>query len=87
MIEVLEGELARCQRHLREIEIELRNLHRRPSVQLGMEVKLAQQRGQDLWGQMVADLEHKIARRTAERDLLKGQIDQLGPDQGVIQIG
>lgn len=86
MIEALEGELVRCQRRLREIEIELRNLHRRPSVQLGMEVKLARQRGHDLLGQMAADLEHKIARKTAERDLLKGQIDQLGPDQGVIQI-
>ena len=86
MIEALESELARCQRRRREIELELQRLHRRPSVQLSTEVKLARRRGEDLLGKMAADLEYKIARKTAERDLLKSQINQLGPDWGVIQI-
>jgi hypothetical protein len=42
-------------------------------------VKLAKRQGRDLLGEMAADLEHKIARKTAERDFLKSQFDQLGP--------
>jgi hypothetical protein len=35
---------------------------------------------------MIAKLERKIARKTVERDILKAQFDQLGPDQGIIPI-
>jgi hypothetical protein len=31
-------------------------------------------------------VERKIARKTAERDMLKAQFDQLGPEQGIINI-
>jgi hypothetical protein len=55
-------------------------------VQLSLEVKVARGQGRDLLGEMAADLESKIARKTAERDMLKAQFDQLGPDQGIIQV-
>jgi hypothetical protein len=35
---------------------------------------------------MAAELEQKIARKTIERDMLKAQFEQLGPDQGIIPI-
>lgn len=87
LIRVLQDELARCQRRLREIEDEMRSLHQRPSVQLSLEVKLARRQGHDLLGEMAADLERKVARKTVERDMLKAQFDQLGPEQGIIRIG
>jgi chromosome segregation ATPase len=86
LAQALEDELARCQRRLREIESELRRLPQRPSVQLSLEAKLARNQGRDLLREMAAELELKIARKTVERDMLKAQFDQLGPDQGVIPI-
>ena len=86
LVQALHQELTRVQRRLREIERELRGLPQRPSVQLSLEVKLARQRGRDLLAEMAAELERKIARKTVERDLLKLQFDQLGPDLGFIQM-
>ncbi len=86
LVQALQAELARCQRRLREVESERRSLHLRPSVQLSIEVKLARRRGRDCLGEMVAEVEHKIARKTVERDMLKAQFDQLGPEQGIINI-
>lgn len=85
-VEALQAELERCQRRLHEIERELRQLPQRPSVQLSLEVKLAQRRGRDLLGEMTAELEQKLARKTVERDMLKAQFDQLGPEQGFIPL-
>lgn len=85
-VQALRDALARCQRRLREIERQLQSLDQRPSVQLSLEVKLARQQGRDLLGEMAAELEGKIARKTVERDMLKAQFDQLGPDQGIIPI-
>jgi hypothetical protein len=85
-VEALQKELDRCQRRLAEIERELRQLPQRPSVQLSLEVKLARRRGRDLLGEIAADLQRKIARKTAERDMLKAQFDQLGPEQGFIPL-
>jgi chromosome segregation ATPase len=85
LVEALEKEIARCRQRMREIESELRGLPNRPSVQLGLEVKLARRQGRDLLGEMAADLERKIARKTAERDMLEAQFDRLGPDQGIIR--
>ncbi len=85
-LEALEAELDRCQRRLREIERELHQIPQRPSVRLSLEVKMARRRGRDVLAEMAADLERKIARKTVERDLLKVQFDQLGPDQGFIPL-
>jgi hypothetical protein len=87
LIQALEDQLARCQRRLRQIEAELQSLHQRSSVQLSLEVKVARRQDRDLLGEMAADLEAKIARKTVERDMLKAQFDQLGPDQGIIPLG
>lgn len=80
MIEALRAELARVQRRLRQIEFEKENAHNRESVQLSLDAKLARRYNRDLLGEMAAELEQKVARKTAERDFLKAQFDQIGPD-------
>ncbi|MDX1524573.1 MAG: hypothetical protein R3264_23280 [Anaerolineae bacterium] len=84
--QALEAELARCQRRLKTIEAEVRNLSHRPSVQVSLEVKAAKRQGRDLLAEMAAEIEQRIARQQVERDMLKAQFDQLGPDQGFIRI-
>ncbi len=86
VVGALKAELGRCRRRLREIERELRHLIHRPSVQLSLEVKTAHRRGRDLLAELAAELAHKITRKTVERDMLKTQFDQLGPDQGFIPL-
>jgi hypothetical protein len=86
LVQALQQELSRCQARLRQIERELNGLRYRPSVEVSLEVKAAQRQGRDLLTEMAADLERKIARKTAERDMLKAQFDQLGPDQGFIPL-
>lgn len=78
-IAALQAELARYRRRLREIELEMENLHNRPSVELSLEIKLARRRGRNLMAEIAADLERKIARKTAERDMIKDQFDNLNP--------
>lgn len=80
MVEALEEELRRIERRIKQIRFEIANVTNRPSVQLSMEAKIARRQGRDLLAEMKADLEHKIARKTAERDFLKSQFDQLGPE-------
>lgn len=77
MIKVLETEIGRCRRRMQEIDFELQDLHNRASVQLSLEVKLARRRGHDLLAQMAADLERKIARKSAELDMIKAQFNSL----------
>jgi DNA repair exonuclease SbcCD ATPase subunit len=86
LIDALEKELARCRRRLKEIEVEMIQLQRRPSVQLSLQVKLARRKGQDLLANLTAELEQRLAQKMVERDMLKVQIDQLGPDHGFIRI-
>ncbi len=86
MIKVLQTELHRCRQRLKEIERELRGLRYRPSVELSIEVKMARRNGRDLLAEIAADAEQKIARKTVERDMLKAQFDQLGPETGFINI-
>ncbi len=86
LIQALQAELNRGRRRLQEIETELRNLHYRPSVELSLEVKSVRRQGRDLLAELAAELAQKIARRTVERDMLKAQFDQLGPESGFIPI-
>lgn len=85
-VNALQAEIADVQRRLREVQRALRNLPHRPSVELSLAVKAARQRGRDLLAEIAADFEQKIARKTAERDMLKAQIEQSGLDQGFIHI-
>lgn len=86
LVEALQAELRRCQNRLHEIEKELRQIPYRASVQLSLEVKAARRQGRDLLAEMAADLERTLVRKTIERDMLKAQFDQLGPEQGFIKI-
>ena len=86
LIDALRVELGRTQRRLRDIKRALRNLTHRPSVELSLAVKAARRQGRDLLAEIAADFEQKIARKIAERDMLKAQIEQSGLDQGFIFI-
>lgn len=76
-VERLQQELARYRRRLGEVRAELDGLHNHPSVQLSLDVKLARRQGRDLLGEMARDLRRQVARKMAERDFLKSQIDRL----------
>jgi len=86
MLQVLKEELFRCRRRLEKIDKELRNIRYLPSVEFSIEVKMARRQGWDLLGEISEDLEKRIARKTVERDMLKMQFDQLGPEAGFINI-
>ncbi len=86
LIDILRRALERNQRRLREIKRALKNLARRPSVDLSLAVKAARRQGRDLLREIAADFEHRIARQTAERDMLKTQFDQSGLGRGFIEI-
>jgi len=78
MISALQNEIKRCRRRLQEIDLEMKNLHNRPMVDLALEVKLAQKDGRNLLQEMSAELERKIARKTVELEMLRSQFADLG---------
>lgn len=84
MIQVLEMEIHRCRRRLREIDLEMANLHQHHLVALMLEVKLARQQKRDVLGEMAQELERKVARKAAERDMIKAQFDSMGLEGGII---
>ena len=77
MAQALQEEIERCRRRLRAIDNELRNLPNRSMVDLALKVKLAQREGRDLLAEMAKELDRKIARKTAERDMLRSQFENL----------
>jgi len=77
MIKILEKELANVHRRTLIIQNEIENLHNLPTVQLSLQVKIARRSGRDLLAEMARDLKRQIARKTAERDLLKDQFERL----------
>jgi chromosome segregation ATPase len=77
MAQALQEEIDRCRRRLRAIDNELQNLPNRPMVDLALQVKLARREGRDLLSEMATDLERKIARKSAERDMLRAQFNNL----------
>lgn len=85
MVQVLEKELSRCRRRLREIDLEMNNLHNHHLVELMTEVKFSRRRGRDLLAEMAADVARKIARKEAERDMIKAQFDSLDSGGGIIR--
>ncbi|MGW8319690.1 MAG: hypothetical protein ACWGPS_10620, partial [Candidatus Promineifilaceae bacterium] len=78
MIRALEAELSRIRRRLQQIQFEMNDLQNNPAMQLSLDIKLARLDGRNLLGEMTAELKHKIARLTVERDLLRSQFDDLG---------
>lgn len=77
MAQALQEEIDRCRRRLRSIDNELQNLPNRSMVDLALQVKLAQREGRDLLAEMAQDIERKIARKSAERDMLRAQFNNL----------
>ena len=77
MAQALQEEIDRCRRRLRSLDNELQNLPNRSMVELALQVKLAQREGRDLLAEMARDLERKIARKSAERDMLRAQFNNL----------
>ncbi len=77
MIQALEQELIRCQRKLRHLDNQLRNLHNRPIVELMVDIKFGKRQGRDIFAEMRSELERKIAKKTVERDMIKSQFDNL----------
>lgn len=77
MVQALEREIRRCRHRIREIDLEMQNLHNRASVELALERKMVQRNGRDLLAEIAVDLERKIARKTVERDMIKSQFDEL----------
>lgn len=74
-----EEALSAMRRRLEQVRQQIEALHRLPSVQLSLEVKLARRRGRDLLGEMGAEIGRKIARKTAERDYLRSQLQYSVP--------
>jgi hypothetical protein len=68
-------ELEKVEHKLHTLRMQIDRLSNLPIVKLSLDVKLARHRGRDLLGEMAAELEYKVARKIAERDYLKAQID------------
>lgn len=77
MVRALESEIARCRLRIQAIQGEIQQFHHNPIVQTSLEMKLARRQGRDLLGEMANDLKRKIAQKTAERDMIKAQFDNL----------
>ncbi|MEZ4644598.1 MAG: J domain-containing protein [Chloroflexota bacterium] len=84
MAQVLEAEVRRCRRRLHAIDLEMTNLHQHHLVELMLEVKFARKRKRDILGEMAEELQRKIARKEAERDMIKAQFDSMGLQGGMI---
>ena len=74
----LRDRLQQIQRRLREVEQELRELTHSPTMQMNLDIKLAQRQGRDLLAEMAADVEKDLARKRVELDFLAAQLKQLG---------
>lgn len=77
MVQVLEEELERSRLRLFYAKNALQNFHHRPMVELALDVKFAQKEGRDILAEMAEEAKRKIARKEAERDMLKSQFDSL----------
>jgi hypothetical protein len=77
VIKKLKEELHRTEHRLQKVRFTLQGLHNESSVRLSLEVKLARRKGRDLMAEMAENLKKKIARKTAERDMIKTQFDSL----------
>lgn len=76
-VQVLRDEIDRMQRQLYRVEDAIRNFHHRPLVDLALEAKLAQRDGRDLLAELAEELKRKIARKEAERDMIRSQFDRF----------
>ncbi len=68
-------ELERLKIRLRQVHEQIKHLEALPIIKLNIEAKLARRQGRSLLSEMANDLRRKLARRTAERDYLRSQLD------------
>jgi len=68
------SDLEQVNRKLKTIRQQIRHLSSLPVVKLSLDVKLARYARRDLLGEMVGELQYKLARKIAERDYLSAQI-------------
>lgn len=73
------SELERINRKLHEVRHQISRLSSLPIVKLSLDVKLARHQGRDLLTEMVTELQYKLARKMAERDYLRAQINASRP--------
>jgi hypothetical protein len=71
-------EAERIELKLKGIRQQITQLSNLPIVRLSLEVKLARHQGRDLLSEMASELQYKLARKIAERDYLKAQIQSSG---------
>lgn len=80
MTQALQKELMRCQQRLAAVKLEIQNFHLRPEVELALESKFAARRGRNLLAEMQAELEKRLARKTAELEMLAAQFRGLSAE-------
>ncbi len=68
-------QLERTKARLRETRQQINQLTNLPIVKLSLDVKLARHQGRDLLNELTGELQYKVARKTAERDYLRSQIE------------
>lgn len=68
-------ELEKVERELQDVRQSIRRLSSLPIVKLSLDYKLAWHQGRNLLSEMAAELQYKVARKLAERDYLKAQIN------------
>jgi hypothetical protein len=68
-------EREKIERELRDVRVSIQHLSNLPIVKLSLDVKLARHQGRNLLYEMAAELQYKIARKIAERDYLRAQIN------------
>jgi hypothetical protein len=68
-------EAGRTQSRLQEVRRQINQLSNLPMVKLSLDVKLARHQGRDLLHELSAELQYKVARKIAERDYLRSQIE------------
>jgi hypothetical protein len=77
MLHALEEELERSRMRLYYAKDALQNFHLRPMVELALDVTFARKEGRDILAEMAQEAQRKIARKEAERDMLKVQFDSI----------
>jgi hypothetical protein len=72
------NEAEKIELKLKGIRQQIAQLSSLPIVKLSLDVKLARLHGRDLLHEMASELRYKVARKNAERDYLKAQIQASG---------
>jgi hypothetical protein len=81
-LEALQEKFKQIQNSLNRVNQEIRDLIHGSYMELSLDVKLAEKRGQDLLAEMGAEVDRDLAQKRAELDFLQAQLRQLGIECG-----